>query len=154
MSYDKVQVLPVTLDFFENTDRVDHSVLPALAKIMREEFEKALAQGRTVISPDDAPDAKTLVIRPALVNTSASYNFIDIGSLVIGGAVTSGTTSVEIAVEDGLSGQILAAAAEKRKSKGRGLQREGKDTTVTSLPHAEIASRKWAKQLARLLAAS
>ncbi len=93
--YSKVKALPVTLDYFSSSDIKNIKTIEPLAKIMQKQFENILKLSRTIIPADGVADAQTLIIEPTLVQISGSYNFINVESLAVGGAVTSGTTSFE-----------------------------------------------------------
>ena len=118
---------------------------------MQKQFEEALRPSHEILPSGAAPDDKTLTIEPALVETSASYEIVDLYSNTLPGAVTMGTTAFEARLKDS-QGHLLGLIAEKRKSRGKGL-RLGNNPYVTAYPHAEAAFHKWARQLAKMLSA-
>lgn len=149
--YRKIQVRPVNIAHFSSADVRDPNAIEKLAQILKEQLEAALRKSHEVLPAGAAVDAGTLILEPALIQTSASYSLVEIQSVSMPGAVTMGSTTFEAKLTDA-DGRLLGLIAEKRKSRGRGL-RLGDDPYVTRYPHAEAAFRKWAAELSALLAA-
>jgi len=146
--YNKVQVMPVSLDYYSSTDVPDKNQLGPLAEVIKKDFENELVlAGYALLYDHEKPDSRTLIVEPALISVSAMYNLAYVESSSLGGALSTGSSAIEIKVKNNKS-ELLAMAGEKSRTRG-GAAFNG--VYKTRFQHVESASKKWAEQLSGLL---
>ena len=150
--YRSVKITPVELGFLEQQDTYTTEELNRLTARFQKELEAEMGTSHRILSKGDPPDERTLIVSPALISLTTPWRFTNlITTLVIWVPISWGSTTFEAKLLDGATRRVVARVAEKRSGGGFDL----KSLLIGSylkFHDVEVAFRKWAKQLAKLVA--
>jgi hypothetical protein len=159
--YTKFQITPVDVSFRKNwkrdynreqrsisgqvTDKDIAKIKESMAKIVYEEFDKAL-QKKGGLTKVDQADSKTLLFKPTIINLDV-YAPDAQNSPVISKAYIrqAGRATLFLEVHDAVSGEILARWVDTREDPDRGYFEWA--NRITNIERAKIVVGGWARRL-------
>lgn len=151
--YEKVQVRPVVMKYFENAGgQFSQEDMDKLSSRLHSSLKDQLGKRYVVISDTASTDADTLVVEPALVYVKTPNRALNVATFwFIGFTFSKGAAAFEANLLDGGTGRTISQVAEKRKS-------AGSITDIKSIlvggwlrfASAEGIFKRWGKDLVKL----
>lgn len=158
--YTKYQITPVEVSFRRNwkrdynrkrrspsewvTDKDMVRIKETMAKIVYEEFDKALQKKGGLIKVDEA-DSNTLLFKPVIINLDVYAPDIQTSTRTMTYIRQAGRGTLFLEIYDAVSGEILARWVDTREDPDRGYLDWA--NRITNINRATIVVRSWAKRL-------